>query len=822
MDSRPIVVLKFGGTSVSTVERWTTIAEIVSSRFSEGLRPVVVCSALSGISNLLEDLLDAAILEKHQPILDGIAARHRDLAVEMGVSPTILDDEVASLTRLALGIALIGEVAPRIRARVMAHGELMSTCMGRVWLNTHGVPAKWVDARTVLTSLPDPRGTEARNVLSAACASAFDPELRERFEGYDAVITQGFIAGHPSGGTVLLGRGGSDTSAAYLAAKLGAARCEIWTDVPGMFTGNPRSIPTARLLEALDYDEAQEIATTGAAVLHPRCIQPLRDARIPLHIRDTNNPERRGTHIRAASLAGGEQVKAVSSRGGLILVSMETIGMWQQVGFLADIFAVFRDRGLSVDNVSTSESNVTATLDPSANVLEPGALEGLVAALAPFCTARIVRSCASVSLVGRGIRAILHKLAPVLELFEDERIHLVSQAANDLNLTFVVDEDQADRLVRRLHALLFAHRGKDGPLGPTWQELMSSEALVRSARHEPWWTRRRDELLALADQSPIYVYDGPTLDRAASSLLSLDAVDRVLYSMKANSFPGVLRRLRAAGVGFECVSPGEVALIAELFGPLPGADLLFTPNFASRQEYADALNSGIALTLDNLHPVAEWPELFAGRDVFVRIDPGKGRGHHSKVRTAGARSKFGVSPDQLGELARLVEVAGANVVGLHAHAGSGVLEPGSWQDTAVFLAEVAQRFPGVRTLDLGGGLGVPERHGQAPLDLEAVNRTLRLFKQAHPDIEIVLEPGRYLVAESGVLLTRVTQLKRKGDLHYVGVDTGMNNLIRPALYGAWHQIVNLTRLGEPQGDGRRCRGAHLRDRRRARTRAPPA
>ncbi len=797
-NTRPIVVLKFGGTSVSTAERWSTIATIVSARIADGLRPVVVCSALSGISNLMEELLDAAVTDKHRPILDNIAARHRDLAVDMGLAPALLDADLESLTRLSLGIALLGEVGSRVRARVMAHGELMSTRMGRAWLASRGVPATWIDARKVLTSTPDPRVSEARNTLSATCIPEFDAELRDQLAQHDSVITQGFIASDPSGGTVLLGRGGSDTSAAYLASTLDAARCEIWTDVPGMFTGNPRSIPTARLLESLDYDEAQEIATTGAKVLHPRCIQPLKNGQIPLQIRDTNHPERRGTNIHRASEAAGDQVKAISSRSGLILVSMETIGMWQQVGFLADAFAVFRDHGLSVDTVSTSESNVTVTLDPSANPLDPEVLDRLIRALSPYCHARLIRNCASVSLVGRGIRAILHKLAPVLELFEDERIHLVSQASSDLNLTFVVDEDQAERLVRRLHALLFAHRGKDGALGPTWQELASPLTTVRRTVEVPWWVERRDDLVALGEQSPMYVYDGPSLDEAASGLLSLSSVDRVLYSMKANSFPGVLQRLRAAGVGFECVSPGEVDRVTELFGALPPQDLLFTPNFASREEYATALAKGISVTLDNLHPIAEWPELFAGRDVFVRIDPGKGRGHHSKVRTAGARSKFGVSPDQFDELSRLVDAAGANVVGLHAHAGSGVLEPGSWQDTAIFLAEVAQRFAGVRTLDLGGGLGVPERHGQAPLDLDAVDRSLGLFKEAHPEIEIMLEPGRYLVAEAGVLLTRVTQLKRKGDLCYVGVDTGMNNLLRPALYGAWHQIVNLTRLGEPK------------------------
>ena len=798
MDSRPIVVLKFGGTSVASATRWSTLADIVRDRLSDGMRPVLVCSALSGISNLLEDLLDAAVENRQGPVLEKIAEIHRDLMVDLGLQATLLDADLDSLERLATGVALLGEVGPRVRARVMAHGEILSTRMGRAWLNGRGVSATWMDARDLLTSVPDPRASEARNTLSGACDAQFDAELRQQFERYEAVITQGFIARGPSGGTVLLGRGGSDTSAAYLSAILGAARCEIWTDVPGMFTGNPRLIPTARVLTSLDYDEAQEIATMGAKVLHPRCIQPLKSAQIPLWIRDSHHPERRGTVIRSAALQGGDQVKALSSRSGLVLVSMETLGMWQQVGFLADVFSVFRHQGLSVDTVSTSESNVTVTLDPAANALGSEVLDGLVERLSPFCNARLIRGCASVSLVGRGIRSILHKLAPVLELFEDERIHLVSQAASDLNLTFVVDEDQSDRLMRRLHALLFAHRASEGALGPTWQELASPQSrLSRSSAKNPWWAVRRLELLALGEESPVYVYDGPTLDCAAESLLQLDSVDRVLYSMKANSSVPILRRLRKAGVGFECVSPGEVARVRETFGALPSDAVLFTPNFASRQEYADALDAGIQVTLDNLHPLQQWPDIFRGREVFVRVDPGKGRGHHSKVRTAGARSKFGISVDQFDALAALVAASDVRVVGLHAHAGSGVLEAGSWQDTALFLAEVARRFPEVRVLDLGGGLGVPERHGQSPLDLALVDETLGRFKAAHPGLEIVLEPGRYLVAEAGVLLTRVTQLKRKGDLHYVGVDTGMNNLIRPALYGAWHQIVNLSRLGEP-------------------------
>jgi diaminopimelate decarboxylase/aspartate kinase len=175
-------------------------------------------------------------------------------------------------------------------------------------------------------------------------------------------------------------------------------------------------------------------------------------------------------------------------------------------------------------------------------------------------------------------------------------------------------------------------------------------------------------------------------------------------------------------------------------------------------------------------------------------------GHHHHVRTAGAASKFGIPPDQFEALGRLVTRAGVRVAGLHAHVGSGVREPDAWARTGGFLAEVATSgagwAAGVRTLDLGGGLGVPEKPGDPPLDLGALDRALARVRAAHPRLDLWLEPGRYLVAEAGVLLARVTQLKQKGDVTYVGVDAGMNSLIRPALYGAWHEIVNLTRLDE--------------------------
>jgi diaminopimelate decarboxylase/aspartate kinase len=796
-EQRRWVVLKFGGTSVASGARWQTIAELVEKRLAEGVRPLVVCSALAGISNLLEALAPLAAADRHHDALATIEARHLEIARELGLDgATLLEEDLAELRRLVLGASLLRGAGPPLVARIMAFGELLATRLGAAFLNARAIPTTWVDARSLLEArIASSAG--ARSYLAASCDWSPDHEVRELLAAQPtvAVLTQGFIARNAAGETVLLGRGGSDASAAYLAAKIGALRCEIWTDVPGMFTANPALIPSVRLLRSLDYDEAQEIASTGAKVLHPRSIPPVRDARIPLHVLSTLRPEATGTVISDRAPESGPQVKAISSRRGLTLISMESASMWQEVGFLAAIFTCFARHGFSIDAVSTSETNVTVSLDPGANVLAPEPLRLLLMDLSAHCEPRVIAPTASLSLVGRGIRAILHELGPVLEVFEELKVHLLTQAASDLNLTFFVDEEESERLVRQLHGLLFAQRGESAVFGPRWNET----AGMSDADGEPpdWWRLRRAELLDLAArQSPVFVYDEESLRAAAQALLAVPAVDRLLYAVKANQHAGVLALFAALGLGFECVSLAEVEHVLAL--PGVSADrILFTPNFSTADEFARALALGVQVTIDNLHPLAEWPSLFAGHEVFLRLDPGRGRGHHAHVRTAGAQSKFGISPSDLDEADRLTRRCGARVTGLHAHTGSGIREAAAWSEVAAFLAAVAERFPDVRVLDVGGGLGVPERPGQSPLDLEAFGRGLLGLRELHPRQQLWIEPGRFLVAQAGVLLARATQLKRKGEVTYVGLETGMNSLIRPALYGAYHGIFNLSRLDQP-------------------------
>ena len=793
------IVLKFGGTSVSNLPNWRNIAAVARKRLAEDAQVLIVHSAISGITDRLEKLLAAALAGEHAGALAVVEERHRQLCAELGIEVGAqLQGYFDSLRQVAQGIHLTQELSDRTRAMVMSTGELMATEIGARFLAKEGLAARWWDVREGLHAEARPHESEKGHWLSATCDFTPDPTLALRLAALaPVVVTQGFIASDAHGDTVLLGRGGSDTSGAYLAAKLAARRLEIWTDVPGMFSANPRATPAARLLRELHYDEAQEIASSGAKVLHPRCVLPVRVHRIPLFVYATQAPELEGTHIAASTADPAAKVKAVCVKKGITLISMESPGMWHEVGFLADAFQVFKAHGLSVDLVSTSETNVTVSLDPQANTMDRSVLDELIAELAELCRAEVIGPCASVSLVGRNIRGILHELGEAFEFFAEQKVYLVSQAANDLNFTFVVDESQADRLVEQLHALLIRPAPGDRALGPTWEELFRKPEAAAAAATPWWWQDKASRLLACLDgRDAAYVYDAATVRASAQGLLALQSIDRVHYAIKANWHPELLRLLYGCGVKMECVSRAELDHVFRTLPAIRPEEVLFTPNFAPRAEYEYALAKGVNVTVDNLHVLREWPGLFAGKRLLARIDTGTGRGHHRHVRTAGTYAKFGVPLAEVAELAALAGAAGATLYGLHAHTGSGVTDIRNWPQTATELAAVARQLGTITTLNVGGGFAVPDANHRVPLDLAGLDRLLAEFRTAHPGFALWIEPGRYLVAVAGVLLARVTQLKQKGAQGYVGVATGMNALIRTALYGAFHEIVNLSRLGE--------------------------
>ena len=791
------IVLKFGGTSVSRRHRWDTIGRLATQRAQEGgARALVVVSALSGVTNELQAIADG--VRDGGAAIEALVERHLAFARDLDLDSAVLDKRLAALRALG-GDPRAAARALDWQADVLAQGELLSSTLGAAYLRAQGLDFGWCDARDWLDAIALPNQNAWSTRLSVSCRREADDGLRARFaaQANALLLTQGFIARHADGGTAILGRGGSDTSAAYFGALLRAQRVEIWTDVPGLFSANPREVPDARLITRLDYAEAQEIATTGAKVLHPRSIGPCRDAGVPISILDTERPDLPGTRI-DGSFATVPGVKAISRRNGIVLVSMESVGMWQQVGFLADVFERFKRHGLSVDLIGSAETNVTVSLDPSENLVTTDVLAQLSADLAEICRVKVIAPCAAITLVGRGMRSLLHKLSDVWAAFGRERVHLISQSSNDLNLTFVIDEADADGLLPQLHAELI--RGGAMPVqdasvfGPSWREI--AEGPVQRAM--PWWAGKRERLLQMAGQgTPRYVYDLDTVRGRARALNGVAAIDRRFFALKANPHPAILRVLEAEGFGLECVSQGE---LAHVFGTLPGLDpqrVLFTPSFAPRAEYEAAFALGVTVTLDNVEALQRWPELFRGRAIWLRLDLGRGDGHHDKVITGGVAAKFGLPIAAIDDFVGRARALGLRIHGLHAHLGSGIDQPKHWREVYAELAGFADGIGTVEAIDIGGGLPIPYAPDEAEFDLAEWAAGLADIKSAYPRYALAIEPGRYLVAQSGVLLLRATQVVEKQGLRRVGLDGGMNALMRPALYEAYHGIHNLSRLEAP-------------------------
>ncbi|CAI5724941.1 unnamed protein product [Peronospora destructor] len=510
--SSPWVVLKFGGTSVSTAARWRCICDQIRVHLKSPLSPRVwvTISALSQVTNKLTRALALASERgsSYTEVAIDIAQQHFSLAYEVGLFPVLegveganlrdrwykmwldsvlghgqnggssfltspidpllpealhlLLEELKNLVRVLEGIKLTEEASPRIQARVLAFGELLSTHLGRCLMAHYGMTdVERVDARNLLVSDPTSAKSEEDRYLQAEVHPRRDPEQAENAaNGKRVVLTQGFVASTSTGATCVLGRGGSDTSGSLFAALLGAQKYEIWTDVHGMFTTDPRYVPNARLIKSLDYREAQELAAMGAKVLHPRCIIPAQWGKIPLEIRNTNDPTGAKTVIHPATdsdkaESGSPKILAVVKRQNMTTLSITAFDMCGTSGFLAKVFSPFEACGISVDLIATSQFSVTVTLDHIPGGIEGAPFQQLFESLNEHSKVRVFEECSVVSIVGRGLRKALAELGCVFSVLENYDVLLLSESAEDLNLSFVLQQKEADDVVARMHNYFF-------------------------------------------------------------------------------------------------------------------------------------------------------------------------------------------------------------------------------------------------------------------------------------------------------------------------------------------------------------------------------
>jgi aspartate kinase len=447
-----VIVVKFGGTSVADAAAITRATEIVRGRLER--EPVVVVSALAGTTNALLALAEQASRGQLIGAVRAVEAlRERHLAQSAALLGTgeAADELCAELSamfdelaHLAEALSVLGDLTPRSKDAIAAMGERLSSQLVVAAMQKAGLPVEHVDAREVMITDDRYCGAEPQTELIAEAArDKLIPLVRR-----GAVpVLGGFIGATRAGVTTTLGRGGSDYSAALLGAALGAESIEIWTDVDGMLTADPRVVEGARLIEQIRFDEASELASFGAKVLHPSTIAPAVERGIPVWIFNSRNPAGRGTRI--THEAPRRAVSAIASRGGIVLVQMRTAKMLLVPGFLRRFFEVFERHGVSVDVVATSEVSVSVTIDESED------LDRLLVALRELGDVTIARGKGVVAVVGAGIGDGGEAMGKALGALAGVRVHLVSLSAAGINLSVVIDESETPDAMRRLHAAFF-------------------------------------------------------------------------------------------------------------------------------------------------------------------------------------------------------------------------------------------------------------------------------------------------------------------------------------------------------------------------------
>jgi aspartate kinase len=433
-------VLKFGGTSVGTAENLHRVREIVRAH-SEA---VVVVSAHGGVTDEL--LKQARAAAKGRYSLATLKRRHTRLWRELDVDGEAFAPVLAELDDLLRGLTLVGELTPRSLDLVASFGERLSARGIAEFFRSGGLPAEAVDAWD-LGLRTDSRFTAANP--DPDCFPAVRKALRAH-RGKVPVVT-GFIAKDGDGNVTTLGRSGSDFTATILGAAVGAEEVEIWTDVDGVMTADPRVVKDARSIPALSIAEASELAYYGAKVIHPATMLPAIENRIPVSVRDTSRPELDGTLILAEAPAAKRAVKSIAYKRGIILITVASTRMLLQSGFMAKIFEVFARYDLSVDLVATSEVTVSVTVDSDRN------LPAVKRELDEFSEVTIEGDLAQVCVVGEGIREKVGVAAEVFGTLKKSRlpVRLISHGGTKINISFLIEEKSVARAVRALHKAFF-------------------------------------------------------------------------------------------------------------------------------------------------------------------------------------------------------------------------------------------------------------------------------------------------------------------------------------------------------------------------------
>ncbi|HEX5053756.1 MAG TPA: aspartate kinase [Planctomycetota bacterium] len=449
--------MKFGGSSVENGSRMRLVADLVIAARAQ--QPCVVLSAMGKATDALfaaAKLAHGGSLDEAMATVAGIFARAETAADELlgprdGAVAAACHAELGhmheQLEVLLRGVSLLRELTPRTNDAIVTHGERIATTLFAAVLRHRDVAVTAIDARVVLRT--DDRFGGAAPMRTAIRTLAGEHMAPLLAKGH-VVVTQGYVGATANGSTTTLGRGGSDWSAALLGEALDASEVQIWTDVEGVLTADPRIVPRARPIEALSPAEAAELAAFGAKVLHPATIQPAVDAGIPVTVRHTLRPRGAFTTIDPRHHAVGRGgVAALAGRGPITVLTMTSTRMLAASGYLARLFAAFGDLGICIDLVATAEVSVACTVEPDAPI------ERLVEALAGLARVEVATNRAILCAIGEGLRSSPDALARACRAMQPITPELVSFGGNSRNLSFVVRQEEMATAMQRLHEEFF-------------------------------------------------------------------------------------------------------------------------------------------------------------------------------------------------------------------------------------------------------------------------------------------------------------------------------------------------------------------------------
>ena len=434
------VVMKFGGTSVADAAAFENVARIVSAE--RAAFPVVVVSAMSGVT----DALLAATPESVGPIFN----RHLTTAEQL-LHGSEAERFAEFVKRAEADVReLLSSRNPAnhksVQDAIVSFGEILSSTLMAAVLNQRGVEARQVDARRCI--ITDEEHTCAAPLMRETFTRT-ENELRPLVKSGVVPVLGGFIGATLQGVTTTLGRGGSDYTAALIGAALNVNEIQIWTDVTGVLTADPRVVPNAQTIERLSYSEAAELAYFGAKVLHPKTIQPAIENSIPVRICNSRMPHERGTLVGPQSETSPRAIKAIAHKTGVTIVQITSLRMLGAYGFLRALFEVFERHRTVVDVVTTSEVSVSLSLD------EANALPAIVEELQQLGTVGIEKGRAIICVVGEGLRGTPGIAGRVFTTINDINVSLISQGASSINFTFVIGEERVKEAVIRLHEEFF-------------------------------------------------------------------------------------------------------------------------------------------------------------------------------------------------------------------------------------------------------------------------------------------------------------------------------------------------------------------------------